>query len=78
MLLATDANDRVLIKSSIKIFVELMWKYYQPKIIKWILCPYMVYVLAISILFSKIIGDQFDAFKSDLTIEENRKKLNRI
>lgn len=78
MLLATDANDRVLIKSSIKIFVELMWKYYQPKIIKFILCPYMIYVLAISILFSKIIGDQFDAFKSDLTIEENRKKLNRI
>ena len=38
----------------------------------------MIYVLAISILFSKIIGDQFDAFKSDLTIEENRKKLNRI
>ena len=48
-----------------------MWKYYQPKIIKFILVPYMVYVMATSYLFSGIIKKQFDAFKTDLEDPEN-------
>jgi len=47
-LLATEANNQVLVKKSIRTIVDLLWKYYQPVIIRRIFCPYLIYLITIS------------------------------
>ena len=55
-LLATEANNQTLVKQSIKTFVDLMWSYYQPAIIKRIFMPYIIYLFIISQLAGRIVG----------------------
>jgi hypothetical protein len=56
MLLATEANNEVLTKKSIKTFVDLLWKHYQPKIIKFIFFPYLIYLWSVSCLSGHLVG----------------------
>lgn len=46
--LATEANNSVLTKKSIRVFVDLMWTKYQTAIIKFIFVPYMAYLFVLS------------------------------
>lgn len=43
-LLATTANNSALTKESMRIFINLMWEYYQPAIIKFIFGPYVIFL----------------------------------
>lgn len=55
-LLATEANNQVLVKKSIKTIVDLLWKNYQPVIIKYIFMPYLIYLFSITQLCSRLLG----------------------
>jgi len=55
-LLASDANNEVLTKRSIKIFIDLMWGHYQQAIIKNIFVPYCIYLSSLSILAANYCG----------------------
>jgi len=46
ILLLTQFGRKKLYKAeSLRIFIELMWQYYQPAIIKWVFIPYLVYMI---------------------------------
>lgn len=55
-LLATEANNLVLVTKSIKTFVDLMWKYYQPVIIRRIFLPYLIYLFIVVQLCSRLVA----------------------
>ena len=77
-LLATEANNLVLVKKSIKTVVDLMWKYYQPVIIRRIFYPYLIYLFTVTQLCGRLIGPFLMASRAvryyegqdDLTEEE--------
>lgn len=71
-ILATDANDKALKKKSIKTFIDLVWGHYQAAIIRFILVPYVVSALSITILTSSVIGRFIDAFDLDVEHDDNR------
>tara|TARA_B110000285_G_C15009741_1_gene555773 strand:- start:11 stop:247 length:237 start_codon:yes stop_codon:yes gene_type:complete len=60
-LLATEANDQCLTKKSIKTFVDLMWTYYQPAIIKRIFIPYVIYLVALSLCAAQLTAKFLEA-----------------
>lgn len=54
--LATDANNQALTKSSIKTFVELMWSHFKIAIVKRIFFPYIIYLCVINLLAGNFAG----------------------
>ena len=60
-----DANAKVLTKKSIKIFVNLLWTYYQPAIVKWIFLPYVAYLIFLAQLCGSVAGKHIDCLYKD-------------
>ena len=58
--LANDANSIVLTRHSIKVFVELMWEYYQPAIMKYMFLPYIIYLVIINYNAGHLIGSYLE------------------
>lgn len=54
--LASDANNQALTKSSIKTFVELMWSHFKIAIVKKIFFPYIIYLCVINLLAGNFAG----------------------
>lgn len=54
---------------SFRIFIELMWSYYQPAIIKWIFAPYCIYMTCFIFLASKGAGSYLDFIENNDCIE---------
>ena len=73
-LLSDGANPSVLVKSSIRIFVDLMWSQYKPNIIKYIFWPYIWYLVILSYMSGYIVGPYTKSLRDPLTPEENEKK----
>jgi hypothetical protein len=46
-LLAESSNPKVLTKAQIRIFIDLMWSFYNPKIINYIFIPYLGYLIVL-------------------------------
>jgi hypothetical protein len=70
-ILASDANNAVLTKKTIKIFIDLMWSKYQIAIIKFIFVPYMAYLLFLTQLSGSVAGEFIDILYEDHGKEEH-------
>jgi hypothetical protein len=70
-LLAESSNPKVLVKSQIRIFVDLMWSQYKPNIINYIFIPYIGYLAILLFMSAKIIGPYQKSLEEPLTPEEH-------
>jgi hypothetical protein len=70
-LLASDADPAILSKKSMRIFIEVMWEYYQKAIIIYIFLPYILYLSLLSYLGGNLVGPFINSFYDDLTDEDN-------
>lgn len=59
-ILADNADSNVLVQKSVRVFINLIWTEFQPKIIRRIFVPYIIYLLAFMQLSSNIAGDILD------------------
>jgi hypothetical protein len=69
-MLASQANNSVLTKKSIRIFVDLMWSKYQTAIIKFIFVPYIAYLFVLSTLSGFVCGEFILILYEDFTDEK--------
>ena len=64
ILASESANVRALTRASIKSFVRLMWRKYQPTIIWHLFIPYVIYTL----LFVDLCGDTLPKYWAKIQI----------
>ena len=63
MLLASQANSKILIQKSVRVYIQLMWQLYQIQIVKWIFLPYCVYMCLIMYIGAFHIGTFLDVLE---------------
>lgn len=63
-LLANYAKKQLYVTRAFKIFISLMWKNYQPKIVLRMLVPFIVYLILFMFMASKGSGEFLDALNA--------------
>jgi hypothetical protein len=65
-----EEDSEIFLSKSIKVFIEFMWTYYQPIIMKKIFVPFLVYLTCFIYLISSVAGDYLKRIKLNSTEHE--------
>ena len=70
LLLAREADSKILIQKSVRVFIELMWQLYQIEIVKWIFLPFCAYMCIIMYIGAFHLGTFLDTLEDHNNHEE--------
>ena len=60
-MLATISQEKLFISKQFKAFITLMWKYYQPAIIKKTFYPFIFYMVTYMYMVAYVTADLLDS-----------------
>ena len=67
------ARKDLFVTNTLKLFISFLWSKYQPRIIKWHLIPYLVYMVVFILTASSFVGEYiFQINDSSVDTAKNR------
>jgi hypothetical protein len=64
-LLSEQDNNKLFVTKGIRVFIDIIWSKYQPKIVKQVFFPYILYTTLFIILCSKLTQNALDEIVAD-------------